>query len=107
MLNEKDPSSKKPVKKKGKGETISELAHRHLRDQNHTTSDEELRNATVELSDDADRPEGNLYEIDNTTVLPSEANDDDDNINDTRDNERKNKDDNDDNIPNPYKVLSS
>lgn len=31
-------------------ETISELAHRHLRDKNHTTTDEELRNARIELS---------------------------------------------------------
>ncbi|MDB5250708.1 MAG: hypothetical protein JWQ40_5102 [Segetibacter sp.] len=36
-----------------KNETISELAHRHLTDENHTTSDEELMNAKVELSSDA------------------------------------------------------
>ena len=35
------------------GETISELARRHLKDQNHTTSDEELRNARVVLDEAA------------------------------------------------------
>jgi hypothetical protein len=32
-----------------KKETIRELAKRHMMDQSHTTSDEELRNAVVEL----------------------------------------------------------
>jgi hypothetical protein len=32
-----------------KKETIRELAKRHMLDQSHTTSDEELRNAVVEL----------------------------------------------------------
>ena len=33
------------------GETISELVRRHILDKNHTTSDEELRNAKIELSE--------------------------------------------------------
>lgn len=33
--------------KQASGETITELAHRHLKDQSHSTTDEELRNARV------------------------------------------------------------
>ncbi len=105
MHNQENPSSNKPGKKKGKTETISELAHRHLRDQNHTTSDEELRNATVEFGDDEGAPDESLYEIDNTPVVPSKGNKADNTAVANGDNLRKNKDDEDD-IPNPYKVLS-
>ncbi|MEJ7680279.1 MAG: hypothetical protein WKG06_20975 [Segetibacter sp.] len=31
-------------------ETITQLAHRHLKDRSYTTTDEELRNAQIELS---------------------------------------------------------
>lgn len=31
-------------------ETITQLARRHLKDMSHTTTDEELRNAKIELS---------------------------------------------------------
>ena len=44
------PSIKKS--KAPKGETVSELTHRHLRDANHVTSDEELRNVNLELHND-------------------------------------------------------
>lgn len=41
-------------------ETIKELAHRHAKDKNHTTTDDELRNAKIELSNvvsiDANNP---------------------------------------------------
>lgn len=40
-----------------KGETASELTHRHLMDANHVTTDEELRNINLELqSDDINTP---------------------------------------------------
>ena len=49
-----------PVKPDGdkppQSETISELAHRHLRDPNHVTTDEELRNVKMDFdTDDARR----------------------------------------------------
>ncbi len=31
------------------GETVTELVRRHMRDKNHTTTDEELRNVKLEL----------------------------------------------------------
>ena len=50
-------------------ETISQLAHRHLTDPNHTTSDEELLYATVELTKSVE-PAESLFEIDNTPIFP-------------------------------------
>lgn len=50
-------------------ETIRELAEKHLNDETHTTSDEELRNARIELSDGVPADSG-LYEEQNTPVLP-------------------------------------
>jgi hypothetical protein len=47
-----------PDETKSSGETITELAHRHLKDQTHTTTDEELRNVKLEL----DRPFSELVE---------------------------------------------
>ena len=44
-------------------ETISELAHRHIKDRNHTTTDEELRNAKIELSNIASINITNIYSI--------------------------------------------
>jgi G3E family GTPase len=35
----------------GTKETIAELVRRHIMDKNHTTTDEELRNAQIEFSD--------------------------------------------------------
>jgi hypothetical protein len=97
MENEKKPSVKK--------ETISELAHRHLKDPNHTTTDEELRNATVELTENVEEPES-LHEIDHTPVIGSGSdavNEEADTSNDD-DNKKGNRDDD---LPNPYSVLSS
>ncbi|MDB5249081.1 MAG: hypothetical protein JWQ40_3475 [Segetibacter sp.] len=51
-----------------KGETIRQLAHRHLRDQNHTTTDEELKNALLEFSPYAYSAEENRYQPTNTTT---------------------------------------
>ncbi len=100
MENEKD----KPGVNSGNGrkETISELADRHLHDQNHTTTDEELRNATVEDDTTVPNLEGSLHEVDNTTVippLPGEA--EDDNVNESDNEDKKDKY----TPPNPYDVL--
>jgi hypothetical protein len=82
-------------------ETISELARRHMQDENHTTSDEEMRNAKVEFSENVavdDRLE-QLVAADNETVLPAlpgeeaTSSDADDNSKQTP--------------PNPYTVLGS
>ena len=100
MQNKQTPLPENTSPKKGKAETISELAHRHLRDEHHTTTDEELRNAKVELSDDVHTQDESLYEVDNTTVIPS--NEDELSTN----NNVKSSDRDDDSVPNPYSVLS-
>lgn len=96
--------SKSPAKKNDKGETITELAQRHLKDQSHTTSDEELRNAKLELTENFEEDAKNLYKVDNTPVsakLSDETeNDGDNNAKD------KDKDDDKGHSPNPYSVLS-
>jgi hypothetical protein len=102
MQNKKTSLAENVNPKKGKNETISELAHRHLRNENHSTTDEELRNATVELTDSAEVNDTSLYEVDNTTVVPSETNDE---LNTDVDVKSEDGDDDDD-IPNPYSVLS-
>ena len=43
------------------GETVSELVHRHLKDENHVTTDEELRNAKLEVFN-IEEPEGDLID---------------------------------------------
>ncbi len=49
-------------------ETITQLARRHFKDKSHTTTDEELRNAKIELSDIVSIHSGNLYGLKNITV---------------------------------------
>ena len=49
-------------------ETISQLAHRHIKDRNHTTTDEELRNAKIELSN---IPSINITKIYNIKIFIS------------------------------------
>ncbi|MBA2762730.1 MAG: hypothetical protein H0U39_12415 [Segetibacter sp.] len=100
MQNKQTPLPENTNPKKGKAETISELAHRHLRDEKHTTTDEELRNATVELSDDVHTQDESLYEVDNTTVIPSSK----DEL--STNNNVKSSDRDNDSVPNPYSVLS-
>jgi hypothetical protein len=100
MQNKHTPLQENIKPKKGKGETISELAHRHLRDEKHTTTDEELRNATVELTDSVEQQDTSLFDVDNTTVIPSATNDDLSTKEDFK------SDDGDGNVPNPYSVLS-
>jgi len=61
-------------KQNSKSETIRQLAHRHLINQNHTTTDEELRNARIEFSDRFDtsiEDFSKLSDADNDTVLPA------------------------------------
>jgi hypothetical protein len=85
-------------------ETISELAHRHLNDRNHTTTDEEFRNATLELPDHIkDVPGEELFEVDNTTIippLPGEESGGEESIENDKDKEGNNN-----TVPNPYDVL--
>ncbi len=49
-------TTKQPAKRNNpkitKGETVSELAHRHLEDKNHETTDEEIRNVKLDLDPD-------------------------------------------------------
>lgn len=91
--------------KDGKSETISELAHRHLRDKNHTTTDEELKNARIELNDSSDTSVEALSamaNIDNDTVLPPlpfEKKDD------SADNKTSDSGIPGKSVPNPYNIL--
>ncbi len=80
--------------------TISELAKLHLTDQSHTTTDAELRDATLELTESVEVDEENLYEVDNETVIPA--------MDFEKSDEEKRDDDEEDRYaaPNPYDVLS-
>lgn len=49
-------------------ETITQLAQRHLKDKNHTTTDEELRNAKIELSHIVRENKTNSYRIKSFTI---------------------------------------
>jgi hypothetical protein len=48
-MNSPENSTEKTETGNRKYETIKQLAKRHMMDQNHTTTDEELKNAMVEL----------------------------------------------------------
>ncbi len=87
-------------KEESKNETITELAHRHLKDENHTTTDEELKNAKVVLSQNIKADEENLFEVDNTTVVPPLSTDKKDNIDDEENDKNEEK-----SLPNPYDIL--
>ncbi len=93
-------------KKDSKSETITELAHRHLTDEDHTTTDEELRNAELELTGNVKEDTQNLFEVDNTPVTaPSQ-----DEIKNEKENKAKDEDKEDDedekgDLPNPYTIL--
>ena len=50
----------------GQGETIRQLARRHLRDQSHTTTDEELKNAILELTNYVYSTEESLFKSEKT-----------------------------------------
>ena len=80
--------------------TISELARLHLTDPNHTTTDEEMRNATLELTENVEVDEENLYEVDNTTVIPAMS------IETSEEENEEGRHDKDEaSAPNPYDVL--
>lgn len=92
--------SKDTVEQKNKIETISELAHRHAKDEKHTTTDEELKNAKVVLSQNVKADEESLFEADNTTVIPPLPIEKKVDI----DNERSDEDE-ETSPPNPYNIL--
>jgi len=85
------------------GETISQLAHRHLLNENHHTTDEELRNAKIEYDgkgEDFLEAVSGLSDADNSTVIPPapfEKNDNEDKDADTNKSHSS--------PPNPYEVL--
>ena len=60
-----EPNAKDLVKDKQaqniEGETVSELVHRHLKDQKHVITDEEIRNAKIEVYK-IEEPEGDLID---------------------------------------------
>ncbi len=100
--------SENPQKNDNKSETITELAHRHLTDEDHTTTDEELRNARLELTENAKVDTENLFEVDNAPVTASLH----DEIKNEADNKVKDEDKEDDedenekgDLPNPYNIL--
>jgi len=103
MENKKGKSTHAPLQN-GKQETIAELAERHMHNQDHTTTDEEMRNAKVEVDATVPDIEGDLHEVDDTTVIPPLPGEPDDSgVGNGADN------DDDDNSapPNPYTVLGS
>ena len=88
-----------------KGETINELAHRHMLNPNHTTTDEELKNARIEFADNSASFEDleKLTEVDNSTVLPGLSLENNDSAANCDGNASMNK--NESSVPNPYDVL--
>jgi len=60
--------SKDLNQKENKDKSIEELAHRHMKDESHTTTDEELKNAKVVLTDSVKADEEKLSEVDNTYI---------------------------------------
>jgi hypothetical protein len=50
MDNQENTNSENLTSKSVKMETIRQLAKRHMMDQNHTTTDEELKNAVLDLN---------------------------------------------------------
>lgn len=54
--------------KENNNETIDELAQRHLRNESHITSDEELKNAKVFLTENVKADEEKLSEVHSTSI---------------------------------------
>lgn len=104
-METKQDKTRKDTQNNITGETISELAHRHMLNKNHTTTDEELKNARIEFDKNPDPSVSELSQlsdVDHSTVfppLPFEKNlmREDKEISDS--NTEKNS------IPNPYDVL--
>jgi hypothetical protein len=85
-------------KSKGeKTETIKELVDRHMADEHHTTTDEELRNARIVLDEPTDVQDESLFEIDNTTLVPPLPGEETEPQTNDKDEDRP--------PPNPYDVL--
>ena len=81
------------------GETIDELAHRHMKDQNHVVTDEEIRGAKMNPDAEIDYPDNSLYKADNSTLFPP--------IPGEPTITEKDEDSTKDTPPNPYDVLKS
>ncbi len=92
--------SKNFNEQENKNETISELAHRHIKDEGHTTTDEELKNAKVVLSQNVKEDKENLFKVDNTTLIPPLAIEKKENMNDEENDKNQEK-----SLPNPYDIL--
>ncbi|MCY7420456.1 MAG: hypothetical protein LH478_01800 [Chitinophagaceae bacterium] len=58
--NTKDLSKEKQAQPSA-DETVSELVHRHLKDENHVVTDEEIRNAKLEVYN-LEEPQGDLID---------------------------------------------
>jgi hypothetical protein len=93
-------NSKEPENSEKHAESISELARRHMMDRTHTTTDEEIRNARVVLTGNVKPDKENLFEVDNTTIIPPMPVENDKNLQ----NEDNNKNDQR-GFPNPYDIL--
>ncbi len=95
------PENNKPdaitAPESGASETISDLAHRHLADENHVTTDEEIRNATIEEDEPVEVDEESLFEVDNTTLFPPLPHEPGVDEEEKKDDKRS--------LPNPYDVL--
>lgn len=90
--------------------TIKELAKKHREDPNHTTTDEELRNAQLELTSLAEEDTQNLHKVDDETVIPplpfeKQPGDEKVEVSRSSDNTDEFKPSHDDRLPNPYDVL--
>lgn len=84
-----------------KSETITELAHRHQNNETHTTTDEELRNARVELSN-TDNKEIDGFSRENKSTTPAtlaRADRESEPEQNEEDDEPENR------VPNPYNIL--
>ena len=79
-------------------ETIKELANKHMNDRNHIVTDDEIRNATVELTDTDTTSTEDLINTRSETLIPPIAGEP--GIDESNDDEAPAP-------PNPYNVLGS
>jgi hypothetical protein len=98
MESKKQQPAQSSSHEDGKGETIRELARRHLLDENHVTTDEELKNAKLELDGDIELGDDrhDLADGDSKSGRTSHTS-----IDEVADEEVEKKD-----IPNPYDILN-
>jgi hypothetical protein len=97
MESKKQQPAQNTFQEDGKGETIRELARRHLLNENHVTTDEELKNAKLELDGDVELGDDrhDLVDGDSNSSRNSHTS-----IDEVADEEVEKKD-----IPNPYDIL--